>query len=292
MVRLRFSLELAYQIGEWPCDFIFNVQAAHTPCQRILNERLSITQPVPCTHYTDVSGNRFMRLRAERGALTVRYEATVDIRHYVDQPDQLMELPIAQLPAEVLPFLYPSRYCESDALHVFAAREFGALPKGYSRVLAIQRWVRSRMTFKSGVSNPNTSALNSIQQGAGVCRDFAHLMIAMCRAVNIPARFTSGIDYGADPALGPTDFHAYVEVFLSHRWYLFDPSGTAIPMGFVRFGSGRDAADVSFATIFGGLQSFVPVLHIEAIADPAQGLDMPRHRPEALSTDAGFGSAV
>ena len=86
-----------------------------------------------------------------------------------------------------------------------------------------------------------------------MCRDFAHLMIALCRAVNIPARFATGTDYGADPALGPPDFHAYVEVYLGDRWYIFDPSGTAIPMGFVRFGTGRDAADVAFATIFGGV---------------------------------------
>lgn len=91
-------------------------------------------------------------------------------------------------------------------------------------------------------------------------------MIALCRAINIPARFTTGIDYGADPALGLTDFHAYVEVYLRGRWYMFDPSGTAIPMGFVRFGTGRDAADVAFATIFGTVESGAPVIGIQAVA--------------------------
>lgn len=111
-------------------------------------------------------------------------------------------------------------------------------------------------------------------------------MIALCRALNIPARFATGIDFGADPALGPTDFHAYVEVFLGGRWYIFDPSGTAIPMGFVRFGTGRDAADVSFATIFGSVQSQPPLIRVQALHD-AQGLsEMPRHRSEAISTDA------
>ncbi|MFO1277861.1 MAG: transglutaminase-like domain-containing protein, partial [Sphaerotilus natans] len=119
-------------------------------------------------------------------------------------------------------------------------------------------------------------------------RDFAHLMIALCRALNIPARFATGIDYGADPALGPTDFHAYVEVYLGDHWYIFDPSGTAIPMGFVRFGTGRDAADAAFATIFGGVQSppLPPRLRIEALTGTPD-LTLPVHCTQALSTDDG-----
>src|SRR5256885_12666726 len=110
-------------------------------------------------------------------------------------------------------------------------------------------------------------------------------MIALCRAINIPASFTTGIDYGADPALGPTDFHAYVEVYLGDRWYLFDPSGTAIPMGFVRLGTGRDAADVAIATIFSAGTSSAARIAIEAIAGADGGLGLPRHWTEALSTD-------
>lgn len=110
----------------------------------------------------------------------------------------------------------------------------------------------------------------------------AHLMLALCRAINIPTRFTTGIDYRADPALGPTDFHAYVEVYLGDRWYMFDPSGTAIPMGFVRFGTGRDAADVDFATIFGSVTSCAPRISFEAIAGADGRLVMPYHCAEAL----------
>ena len=116
-------------------------------------------------------------------------------------------------------------------------------------------------------------------------------MIAICRALSIPARFTTGIDYGADPALGPTDFHAYVEVFLDYRWYLFDPSGTAIPMGFVRLGTGRDAADVSYATIFGSATSPPPLISVRALTEPGRPWELPRHRPEALSTDAAVNPA-
>jgi transglutaminase-like putative cysteine protease len=150
----------------------------------------------------------------------------------------------------------------------------------------VRDWVLRHTSFTQNTSNSNTSAVDTMLETVGVCRDFAHLMIAMCRAINIPARFTTGIDYGADPVLGPTDFHAYVEVYLGNRWYIFDPSGTAIPMGFVRFGTGRDAADVAFATIFGSVATQAPRITIEALpADDGQ-LTMPWHCPQALSTDA------
>ena len=123
----------------------------------------------------------------------------------------------------------------------------------------------------------------------GVCRDYAHLMIALCRALNIPARFATGIDYGASPVLGPTDFHAYVEVYLAHRWFIFDPSGVAIPMGFLRFGTGRDAADVAFATIFGDVRGSAPVMSIEAMPNAQGILVMPQHVPLAISTDGDQG---
>jgi transglutaminase-like putative cysteine protease len=185
----------------------------------------------------------------------------------------------------VLGYIYPSRYCPSDRLHKFAMREFGQRWQGYSRVQGIRDWVLERTTFTSNTSNSQTSALDTLLEQVGVCRDFAHLMIALCRAVNIPARFTTGIDYGADPALGPTDFHAYVEAYLGDRWYMFDPSGTAIPMGFVRFGTGRDAADVAFATIFGSVQSAAPVIAIQAVAGADGVVNMPHHCSQALSTD-------
>lgn len=285
MVRMKFAIELKYEITEQVSDFIFNIHAAQTRYQSVVTEQLYISQPVlPVTYIDPTSGSRYMRLKADPGELIVRYDATVDIAHHFESPARLAEVSISQLPAAVLPYIYPSRYCQSDRLHKLATREFGHLRQGYWRVQAIQDWVRQRTTFLSGSSDVNTSAVDTIIEQAGVCRDFAHLMIALCRAVNIPARFVTGIDYGADPALGPTDFHAYVEVFLSDRWYLFDPTGLTVPMGLVRFGTGRDAADVSFATIFGSLKSSAPVLQIEAIDDPANGLTLPRYCPEALST--------
>jgi transglutaminase-like putative cysteine protease len=250
---------------------------------------LQVSQPVPLVMHTEATTRtRILRLSARPGPLTLRYRATLDIEHHVAQPDSVPETPVAQLPPEALPYIYPSRYCQSDCVTALANELFGQMPQGYRRVQAIQQWVNNQVTFESNTSNSMTSALETLTHRKGVCRDFAHLMIAMCRALNIPARFTTAIDYGADPALGPTDFHAYVEAYIGHRWYIFDPSGTAIPMGFVRIGTGRDAADASFATIFGSVVTQAPRIDISAETNRQRGWLTPVHRHEALSTDAGW----
>jgi transglutaminase-like putative cysteine protease len=287
MVRLKLSIELDYDIAQHGCDFIFNIHAAQTARQRVLEEHLTLSQNVPSTLTTDpVTLNRYLRLSARPGPLRVAYSATVDLSHHFARPGELAEVPVAQLPGPVLGYIYPSRYCQSDRLLKLAMHEFGSQRHGYARVQGIRDWVLRRTTFSMNTSNSSTSAIDTLIETVGVCRDFAHLMIALCRAINIPARFTTGIDYGADPALGPTDFHAYVEVYLGDRWYIFDPSGTAIPMGFVRFGTGRDAADVAFATIFGTLKSSAPRIAIEALPGADGRLVVPVHCDEALSTDA------
>ena len=288
MIRLQFAIALRYEIADNPSDFVFNIHAAITPSQHVLAESLSLGQQVQTAMYTDPdSGNRYLRLRADPGQLTVRYDATVDITHHFEPPARIGEVPIERLPPEVLPFIYPSRYCQSDRLRRFATREFGHLRQGYWRVQEIQDWVRQRTAFTIGSSNTGTSALDTLVDQAGVCRDFAHLMIALCRAVNIPARFVTGIDYGAAPEMGLPDFHAYVEAFLGGRWYLFEPTGISFPTGLVRIGTGRDAADVSFATMFGSVKSFAPVISIVAVDDPANGFTLPRHSTDAVSTQGG-----
>lgn len=285
-VRLQFSIELNYEIDAPGCDFIFNLHAAQTQHQTVLNESLSISQPLTSSLDADpITHNRYLRLKAFAGLLAVRYAASVDIEHFSADPALLGEVPVANLPGSVLPYLYPSRYCQSDRLHRLAVKEFGHLAMGYSRVQAIRDWVLNRVTFLPNSSTGNTSAVDTLVEEVGVCRDFAHLMIALCRAVNIPARFATGIDYGADPILGPTDFHAYVEVFLGNRWFIFDPSGVAIPMGFLRFGTGRDAADSAFATLFGGVRGSAPVIEINAVPNAQGILLVPQHVPYALSTD-------
>ena len=287
MVRIQFAIDLHYQLNFPGADFVFNIHAAKTACQTVVDERLQISQQVASQIETDpATCARYLRLTAGAGPLHISYQAILDIDHHVGAPDSIGETPVAQLPLSALTYIYPSRYCQSDRLGLLAMNEFGNLPKGYRRVEAIQNWVRRQVTFRSATSSSATSALDTLIDRVGVCRDFAHLMIAICRALSIPARFTTGIDYGADPALGLTDFHAYVEVFLDHRWYLFDPSGTAIPMGFVRLGTGRDAADVSYATIFGCASSPPPLISVRALTEPGRPWELPRHRPEALSTAA------
>jgi transglutaminase-like putative cysteine protease len=286
-VRLRFRADLQYEVRAPGCDFIFNVQAARTAQQRVISEKLEVSQPVEQHAYVDPTTNtRLLRLRAQEGPLRLRCESVVDIEHYRAQPGSVAEVPIAQLPAHTLPYLYPSRYCQSDRLHRFAFAEFGGLKQGYERVRTIRDWVQSHVEFTSNSSDGNTSACDTLVTKQGVCRDFAHLMIALCRAVNIPARFATGMDYGADPALGPPDFHAYVEAYLGGRWYMFDPSGTAIPMGFVRLATGRDAADCAFASIFGSVEWQSPVIEIQAIAGADGIVREPVHGEDALSTDA------
>ena len=287
-IRLRYTADLRYEVLSDECDFIFNVQATRTPHQRVVSEKLEITPPLDADAYIDaVTQARYLRVRAPKGPLRVYCETVVDLAHHRAEPDALAEMSIAELPAAVLPYIYPSRYCQSDRLHRFAFAQFGALPQGYRRVEAIRAWVQDHVAFVSGSSDANTAAVDTLVTKQGVCRDFAHLMIALCRAVNIPARFATGIDYGADPALGPPDFHAYVEAYVGHGWYLFDPSGTAIPMGFIRLATGRDAADAAFASIFGTVQWESPLIHIEAVPGEDGVCRVPEHTALALSTDSG-----
>ncbi|HSV44465.1 MAG TPA: transglutaminase family protein [Ramlibacter sp.] len=287
-LSLRYEVDLDYQVNTPGADFIFNVQAARTRRQRLVSESLTVSQVLPMREDVDpATGGRFLRLRANAGPLRLRYAAVVQVSHHWAFPANIPETWVPDLPGPVLPYLYPSRYCESDRLNGFAMQHFGTLWQGYARVQAICDWVRTHIKFQSGSSSGTTSATETLENGAGVCRDFAHLMIALCRAVNIPARFTTGLDFGADPILGPPDFHAYVEAYVGGRWYLFDPSGTAIPMGFVRLTSGRDAADSAFASMFGDITPIGQRLHTEAVADEHGMVRHPYRCAEALSTDDG-----
>ncbi|HUP28797.1 MAG TPA: transglutaminase family protein [Usitatibacter sp.] len=288
MIRFDLSITLDYTILA-PTDFIFIIQPTHTPYQRVTWEKLE-TQPSLTTE-EEAEGspaNRHLRVHAEPGPLRLRYDAIVDLVHHFALPADIRELPIAQLPASVLQYVYPSRYCQSDRLLDVARNEFGTMTPGYERVEKIRQWVQSRTRFQVGSSHPGTSALETYQCGTGVCRDFAHLMISMCRALNIPARLATGIDYGADPSLGPTDFHCYVEAYLGDRWYLFDPSGISPRMGLLRIGTGRDASDVAFATIFGTVQWTMPRITIHAVGDAQSGLVEPFRHDYAVSTDAAL----
>ena len=251
MIRVSIDNELCYDVLQ-PSDFVFNIEAARNQYQLVIDESLAFDPPLPFEQFTDpLLGNRFVRIRANPGPLKVSYRATVGLDNTVSDPALIQESPIATLPMETIPFIFPSRYCQSDLLMRMAQREFGSLPPGYSRVEAICKWIRDHIQYQLGSTNPKTSAADVLVQRAGVCRDFAHLAIAFCRALNIPARFIASYANFPDP---PPDFHAMFEAFLGGRWYLFDPTELAPRNQVTRIGTGRDATDVAFATIFGTAQ--------------------------------------
>ena len=287
MVRLDFEIALTYDVFA-PSHFLFNIGAARTAHQHVEQERIQANVPVVPPMFTEPHFcNRMLRLQSDAGTLQLTYAAIVDIQHTLEDPANIRESSVDTLPPETLPFLLASRYCQSDRLAQFASDEFGSLPPGYSRVEAVRSWVHRRTRFTVGTSNTSTTALDTLTDQRGVCRDFAHLMIALCRALNIPSRFVTGIDYGADPSLGPVDFHAYVEAWLGDRWYLFDATGISPTTGLLRLATGRDAADVSFCTMFGPVKSHAPRVAIRAIADEELGLVMPEHTTLAVSTAGG-----
>jgi transglutaminase-like putative cysteine protease len=191
--------------------------------------------------------NRLLRIDAPPGPLKVRYLANVDVQRVMPSADA-GEVSVAQLPAEVLPFLGATRYCESDLLFSLAMRKFGNLAPGTQRVDAICQWIRDNVDYMVGASDPLSTARDALAGHAGVCRDFAHLGVTLCRALNIPARLVTGYAQYADP---PPDFHAVFEAFLDGAWYVFDPTRLSPVEDLVRIGTGRDAAEVAFTTFFG-----------------------------------------
>ena len=210
--------------------------------------------------------------------------AQENIEHRIVDPTEVVAEGPAALPAATRPFIRPSRYCQADLVQQSAWDHFGQLPRGYAQVRAVRDWVREHVRFKIGTSVTTTSVVETLRDGVGVCRDFAHTMIAYCRALNYPARIVTGVDYGADPSLGLPDFHAYVEVYVGGSWYIFDPTGISPVTGLLRIGTGRDAADVSFATLFGPVQAGMPIVRYAPVDDPVLGIGLPVSTELAVST--------
>lgn len=285
-VGIRYAVELTYEV-DGPAEFLLNVHAAVTPRQSVAEEKFSV-EPAYCyTVDTDpATGNRIAAFHGDAGIMRAHYSALVHIEHDVRDPEEIVAESPAALPVGTLRFLYPSRYCQADLVMQAAWDQFGNLKRGYAQVAAIRDWVESGLRFAPGISSSCTSVLDTLRDRAGVCRDYAHVMIAYCRALNYPARFVTGVDYGAAPELGPPDFHAYVEVFVGGAWFVFDPSGISPVTGLIRIGTGRDAADVSFATIFGPVRTGMPIVTISAVDDIASGMVPPVMTRLAVSTAA------
>jgi transglutaminase-like putative cysteine protease len=261
------SAALGYRVKQ-ETAFVFNVQAERFAGQTVVTEELRVDPPLPLENWTmPESGNRYFRLIAPPGGFKLSYDATVRLTHKTEDPEQVHEVPPATLPLNVLAHLYPSRYCQSDRLDRFAHRAFGDLPTGHQRVAAICNWIHDNVDYVSGASDALTSAYDTISQRAGVCRDFAHLGIAFCRALGIPARYVSAYAW----RLEPPDFHAVFEAFLrgpsGPGWYVFDATRMAAPEGIVRIGLGRDAGEVAFCTQFGEMEFDKPEVRIAGPED-------------------------
>ncbi|AMW30275.1 transglutaminase-like domain-containing protein [Arthrospira platensis] len=261
-MKFNLGCQLNYEIYS-DSTLIFNIAVCNNRFQQILQEDLHIAPDVDIDEYISPElENRYIRVNSPPGNLEVSYQATVEFKPFEEHPQDIPEVPPAKLPLDVLPYLYPSRYCESDRLMRFAQTEFGDLVPDYSRVTAMCNWIYENVTYLSGSTNAHTSAFDTATERAGVCRDFAHLGIAFCRSLNIPARFVTGYAYD----LQPPDFHAYFEAYLGDRWYLFDATRLVPRTGLIRIGTGRDAADVSFATIFGSVFMSKMELFVDCIS--------------------------
>jgi transglutaminase-like putative cysteine protease len=245
--QFEVDCRLDYQLSG-PCDFLFQIHALDGIDQSVLRESLSLAPKLAPHVYADPTvGHRFLRLHAEAGPLSLRYRARVERR---PQPVDLHapEVPIARLPDDVLHNLMPTRYCESDLLGSAAFKLFGGLQPGHPRVQAITDWIHDNIEYRIGSTQATTTARDVFVQRSGVCRDFAHLGITFCRALNIPARLVVGYAIFDEP---PPDFHAVFEAFIGGRWVMFDPTRMSPVEDLVRIAVGRDAKDVAFATIFG-----------------------------------------
>lgn len=277
MTTVDVRSQLTYRL-QGSTSFLFQVAAATTPHQTVERERFILTPELsPEACQVGPLGNRVHRLTAEAGLLTLTYEARVALRPFKQDITQLPEVAHAQLPADVLPYLNPSRYCASDRLTRLAFDTFGDVTPGHARVAHIVDWVHHQLSYVPGSTGPGTDACDVLLQREGVCRDYAHVGIALCRAMGIPARYVAG--YAVD--LQPPDFHGFFEAYLGNAWYLFDATRLAPVSGFVRIGAGRDAADVSFATLIGPAQN--ASVTVSALVADASGLDA-AGAGEAVST--------
>ncbi|MGB5712120.1 MAG: transglutaminase family protein [Waterburya sp.] len=262
-MKFKVGCELEYDVSSIS-TFIFNICAVENEYQQIIDTSLQI-QP-NCNeekHIVPDSENSYLRLVAPEGKLEISYQGTVNLKHSVDNPDEISEILPSDIPLDIIHYLYPSRYCQSDRLMKLAQDEFGDCQPGYAKVQAVCDWIYDKVTYISGSTDSHTSAYDTVTERAGVCRDFAHLGIAFCRAISIPARFVSAYAW----QLQPPDFHACFEAYLGNKWYLFDATRLAPTEGLVRIGTGRDAVDTAFATVFGSSQLNNMQVYIDRLDD-------------------------
>jgi transglutaminase-like putative cysteine protease len=217
-------------------------------------DELKLDPAVPIAHYIDTFGNRCSRFVAPTGHIQLTGSTLVEDSGTEDpSPVDAIEHPVADLPNETLIYLLNSRYCEVDRLSNIAVELFGDLTPGWGRVRAICDWVHSKVAFGYQHARSTKTALDVFTERVGVCRDFQHLAVTFCRALNIPARYATGYlgDIGVPPTYTPMDFSAWFEVYLDNRWWTVDARHSQPRIGRVLMAVGRDASDVAITTSFG-----------------------------------------
>lgn len=225
---------------------IFMLRPRSGLAQWIMREEYELSPHVPVIEYTDGYGNLCQRIIIPPGAFQVRTNALVEAADTIDVDPKAPFVPIPQLPDYAVPFLLPSRYCEADKLADLALKIVGEATPGYEQVETIRHWINENIEYAYGTSNASTSAVETAEKRIGVCRDFTHLGIALCRSLNIPARMVVGYLY----QLKPMDLHAWFEAYVGDRWYTFDATQKEAKGDRVTVAYGRDAADVAIVTQF------------------------------------------
>ncbi len=243
---LATSCDFEFEISV-PTPFILMLRPRSGAQQWISREEYKLTPAVSAVEFTDTYGNLCQRLVATPGRFAIHTAAEVMTTNIIDKAPAAPFVEIQLLPDEVLSFLLPSRYCESESFNRMAFEITEGHLLGYNQVAAIEDWLRRTIRYEPGSSDDPISAVEVNRKQSGVCRDLSHLGIALCRAISIPARLVVGYNYG----LEPMDMHAWFEAFVGGRWYAFDATQEEMTPGYVAIGFGRDAADVAVYNQFG-----------------------------------------
>lgn len=248
-MRLRARNRIEVQCEE-DCPLAAMLRPRSGDYQWVVAERYEIAPWVPASEYVDSFGNLVQRYTLPRGASTITVETEVEVEEQIAVDHRAPQVPPALLPDATLVYLLQSRYCPSDKMDERARKIVQGCAPGYPQAERICAWVRENIEYRYGVSEESTCALDTLEQGAGVCRDFAHVAVSLCRSLQLPARVVVGYLYELDPM----DMHAWYEVFLGGRWYTFDATQQEPRGGRVVVAHGRDIADVAFLSNFGPLE--------------------------------------
>lgn len=265
-LTVRVGCDLAYETTT-SVPVLLNLKPRMDPRQAVQSEMITFGANLPAEEFEDRHGNIVYRLVLHPGRNQIRHDAIVSIPSLYDNqelPPHPAPIRLAELPPELLRYTLPSRYCDSDKLLNFAWQQFGQIEDGLPRVQAICDWVHNNVEYRFGSGSPEISAWDVIQRRYGVCRDFAHCTTALCRAMNLPARYVTGHlpDIGfVDPGT-PMDFHAYFEVYLGGKWYTYDARFNVPRIGRIKVASGLDAVDAALSTSYGAAR----LVHFEVWA--------------------------